>query len=803
MSAVAAPAPPLHVGRFRLREVLGQGAQATVWLAHDERLDRDVALKLMAPGAAAVALEPWLHEARAVSRLTHPHIVPVFEADETQGQAYLVFELVRGPTLSQALREHGAMPPRQAVTLMVGVLDALATAHTQGIVHRDLKPSNILLDDAGRARVMDFGIAARTGAPREPGRTEDAWTIVGTPGYMSPEAAAGAAPAPAMDVFAAGLVLVQMLSGTPLLRERDPMRALERVRNEDLVVPEITGVDAQLRALLQQTLQRNPAQRLASASGFRDALAQWLTAGGPAAEGASAAGSGTLDFLLRRMRHRSDFPALSDAMARIQRLTASDTESLSRLSDEILKDVALTNKLLRMVNSAHFRHAGGGSISTVSRAVALVGFGAIRNLAMSLLLLEHMQDKAHALRLREQFLHALFAAQLAHGLSQRSRDGEESYLGALMRHLGRLLTEFYFPEEAQTIRDLQRPRPGQPPCSPAQAAQQVLGIGFDALGQGVAKAWGLPENLRGCMIDALDEPPHSLQPSGPTRLRWLAALCHEAADAVLASEADALPERLGALSARYARALGLGGTDLQQAVAQTRVQLGEMAQALGLTLAKGSSARRLLGEGTADLGAGPAAAASDRPPGQAPRAGSVAPTRPTEQVVAQLSAGIQDITDTLAGDSFRLEQVLRMVLETMWRALDFRRVVFCLRDARSDTLIGRFGLGSEAQAVAKRFRVQLGGATGQAPDLFATACRKGADMLISDAPRMAERLPGWFRAEVDAPSFLLLPLLMKGAPLALIYADKGEAGGIVLEDKEMALLRTLRNQAVMAFKQAA
>ena len=800
MSAVLAEAE-LHIGRFRLREVLGQGAQATVWLAHDERLDRDVALKLMAPGAATVALEPWLHEARAVSRLNHPHIVPVFEADEAQGQAYLVFELVRGPTLSQALREHGAMPPRQAATLMLGVLDALATAHAQGIVHRDLKPSNILLDDAGRARVMDFGIAARTGAPRAAGQPEADWTIVGTPGYMSPEAAAGAAPSPTMDVFAAGLVLVQMLSGTPLLRERDPMRALERVRTEDLVVPEISGVDAHLRALLQQTLQRHPAQRLATASGFRDALAQWLASGGPVGTGTVALGSGTLDFLLRRMRHKADFPALSDAMARIQRLTASDTESLNRLSEEILKDVALTHKLLRMVNSAHFRHAGGGSISTVSRAVALVGFGAIRNLAMSLLLLEHMQDKAHALRLREQFLHALFAAQLAQGLSQHSRDGEESYLGALLRHLGRLLTEFYFPEEAQAIRELLQPRPGQAACSPAQAAQQVLGIGFDALGQGVARAWGLPENLRGCMSDTLDEPPHSLQPPGPARLRWLAALCHEAADAVLASEAEALPERLGALSARYARALGLDGGELLHAVTHTRTQLAEMAQALGLTLAKGSSARRLIGQGGAEAAAGAVGAA--KAPAQAPAADPAESAHLSAQVVAQLSAGIQDITDTLAGDSFRLEQVLRMVLETMWRALDFRRVVFCLRDARGDTLTGRFGLGLDAQAVAKRFRVQLSAAPGGQPDLFATACRQGADMLISDAPRMAERLPTWFRSEVNAPSFLLLPLVMKGAPLALIYADKGEAGAIVLEDKEMALLRTLRNQAVMAFKQAA
>jgi len=138
-----------QVGRFELKRELGRGAQATVWLAHDPRLDRDVALKLLDPTADTVAVSQWLHEARAVSRLTHPHIVPVFEADEQPGQPYLVFEYVPGQTLAEALRHRGAMPAREAVALMVGVLDALAAAHAQGIVHRDLKPSNILLGSDG------------------------------------------------------------------------------------------------------------------------------------------------------------------------------------------------------------------------------------------------------------------------------------------------------------------------------------------------------------------------------------------------------------------------------------------------------------------------------------------------------------------------------------------------------------------------------------------------------------------------------------------------------------------------------
>ena len=177
-----------------------------------------------------------------------------------------------------------------------------------------------------------------------------------------------------------------------------------------------------------------------------------------------------------------------------------------------------------------------------------------------------------------------------------------------------------------------------------------------------------------------------------------------------------------------------------------------------------------------------------------------APRTALENASEVLAAGIQDITNSMVED-FKLNDVLRMILETMYRALGFRRIVFCLRDAKQDALTGRFGIGDKAQEVAARFKVpmKVGG------DLFAAVCLKGADTLIADATvaHIAARLPAWYREGVNAPAFLLLPMLMKGAPFALIYADKAVPGGIELGEKELSLLRTLRNQAVMAFKQAA
>jgi hypothetical protein len=140
----------------------------------------------------------------------------------------------------------------------------------------------------------------------------------------------------------------------------------------------------------------------------------------------------------------------------------------------------------------------------------------------------------------------------------------------------------------------------------------------------------------------------------------------------------------------------------------------------------------------------------------------------------------------------------------MYRALGFRFVVFALKDPKSGILTGRFGLGEGASALASQFSVPLRGEPAKAQDLLAAVCHKGVDTLIADAaaPNVAARLPAWLRCQPQAQTFLLLPMMMKGATFALIYADRAQAGSIAAGEKELSLLRTLRNQALMAFRQA-
>lgn len=807
------------LGRFELRQILGRGAQSVVWLAFDPRLEREVAIKLMKPGKGsdATAIAQWLQEARSVSRLTHPHIVPVFEADVHDQQPYLVFEYVMGQTLAALIKQRGALPPAEAVALMLDVLDALDVAHTAGVVHRDLKPSNVLVNAAGRARVMDFGIAARINDAGVPGARAPEG---GTPGYMSPEAAQGKPATPQVDIFSAGIVLAELLSGKPLIAEVDPLRAIYRVVHEQLTLPTDMSptVDDSLRAVVLRALALDPTQRHTSAKMFRDALAKWseARAQGGSGEGANAANSkggssSTLEFLLRRMRHKSDFPAMSDSVVRIQGMATSETESVNSVTNEILKDVALTNKLLRLVNSVHYSR--GGSISTVSRAVTLVGFNGIRNMALSLVLLEHMQDKAQAQVLKEEFLRSLMAASVASELCHSERETEEAFIGAMFHNLGRLLAQFYFQEEAQTVRSLVSST--RQPVSEAAASASVLGISFEELGIGVSKVWGLPESIQRCMRKPMGDPPSRVPADAQERLRWTALAANDIADTLLHTDPKFVDGKLALVSKNYAKSLGVNPGDVQSATAVARKKLIEMAAAMDIVVKPGTAAAKLL-KLPEDMAGSSHAHEADAPDTLSPlelhatqtvthlpTGAAVAvevPGAPAKHVVQILAAGIQDITNAMV-EEVKLSDLLRMILETMLRAMDFQRIIFCMRDPKTDTITGRFGLGKDVDSMVKGFRVPMQSGT---MDLFTAVCTKGADAMISDAtePHITGRLPAWYRTQINAPTFLLLPVNIKGRPFGLIYADKAEKGGLVLDEKELSLLQTLRNQAVMAFRQS-
>jgi eukaryotic-like serine/threonine-protein kinase len=788
-----------RIGRFEVRGELGRGSQSVVHLGFDPQLQREIAIKTLYFAKPDPVLKGMLlDEARTVSRMRHPSIVPIFEAGEQDGDLYLVFEYVPGKSLADFLRQSGALPPVKAISILRPILDAVAYAHGQGIIHRDLKPSNIMLDDNGRPRVMDFGIAARVDASSDP-----ADRITGTPAYMAPEYILRREVSERSDVFAAGLIFFEMLTGRRAVVADSVGAIMQRLAKEDIKLPQDAAVDEQLSAILHKALARDPELRFQTAVQFGEALDNYLD---PEDEIPASAGGrqATLEFLLRRMRHKSDFPALSESVSAINRIANSETESIDKLSNTILKDFALTNKLLRLVNSAYFRQAGGGSISTVSRAVIVLGFEAVRNIAITVLLFDHLQNKANANQLKEDFLRANMAGVLAKdiGATAHMRDLEQSFICSLFHSLGRLLSQYYFPEDAEEIRRVMAQRN----CSEDVAAKQVLGISFEEIGIAIAKLWGFPPLIVTSMRRL---PGGTIKKSAAQedRLRMLSAFSNELCDVIASATPELRDRELKKTMARFADAIPLEQNDVLLTVQRAVEEVADFARIIHLNLQQttfGKQMRLFAEAGAVDKESADDVTESDFVAGTVigesnPLSGvEGGPGIELVDAQAVLTAGIQDISNTLI-DGFQLNDILRIILETMYRAMGFKRVVLCIRDAKAGVMQGRFGFGPDANEVAKAFRFPLS----FAPDIFHAATSKGVDLLISDIndPKIAPRIPDWYRKVVPATSFVLFPLNIKGNSVALIYADRDEPGGISIPEKELQLLRTLRNQAILAIKQ--
>lgn len=807
---------PERIGKFEIRRTLGTGAQSVVYLAYDAHLQREVAIKsLHLDGRDETSQRMLLDEARTVGKLRHPNIVPIFDAGEQDGDPYLVFEYVEGQTLAELLRGEGALAAPRAVELMRPILDALEHAHRHGVIHRDLKPSNILINGEGVPQVMDFGIALLASQAPAQGQRDG---VLGTPAYLAPERiTAGTAGAPS-DIFSAGLVLCEMLTGKRVIQGDDVYVVLNRIANEPIRLPaEAAGIiDEKLGHIILKATAMDPAARYASAAEMGAALAAWLA---PGEEGAPARPDGgkqsTLDFLLRRMRHKTDFPALSEAISSINRIASSEQESVSTLSNTILKDVALTNKLMRLVNSAFYAQAGGGTISTISRAVIILGFGTVRTIATSLILMEHLQNRGQAQQLRDEFVRAIMTGILARDMAKKGlvKDCEEAFICAMFHNLGRMLTYYYFPDETAEIAKLM----AQADAGEASASARVLGISYEDLGVGVARSWGFPEQTVGSMRRL---PAGSVKKPGNNseKLRVLAGLSDQLCAVLEQAPPEKRQEEVRRIGQRFGDSIPLDERGLAHAMEKSLEEMAAYAAAVRLNLQQTLLGRKI----SARMGAAPQAQPEAAPahlssipgdltqtivvaPGEiadafaAPLEGPAGTALTPEETQAILNAGIQDITRSLVED-VALADVLRIIMETMYRGMGFQRILLCIKDVRHNAMVAKFGFGPDAEEVTRHFKFPLGASH----DIFEVALSRGADVLISDTndPKIRPHIPEWFQKFVTAQTFILFPLVIKNAPVGLIYADKARAGELTIPESILSMLRALRNQAVLAIKQS-
>lgn len=494
--------------------------------------------------------------------------------------------------------------------------------------------------------------------------------------------------------------------------------------------------------------------------------------------------------LLQSIDKQPEFASLQAQMSQLQRVARDDNAHARALTALIDDNPALLSKLLRLINAAYYSPVGGGSITSMHRAVSLMGFHSIGMLAGSLLMFDRLPKGADGDRLRREFARAQLAAALAQELCHSPRHADHIYIATLFQRLGDLLAGIHFAPDIQVLDDLLDAQELPRGSAERQRQRDVLarrtwGLTLEELGLEIAGRWGWPPRMLQVMRSlGCDDPGRALRDDEYARV--LNTACNDLAERLMAVPAEGEPADREA--ARRDTLLGWSRDLL--------VPLGLDAASLPAQVERTLAGwRDLLG----GLGVPPDALRSDA--GQAPPP-KKNPLDPKSAAYRQaLAENLSDAVDQLARMNKKAappEQVLESALGWMIKALDLQRAILCLRDDARPLLVPRLAQGHKGVVLSRHFEIPV-----EPPsDLFGLLCAKQADVLISDTadPLIDQRLPGWYRQKVAAGSFVLLPIHHDGRVAGMLYGDQHEAHAMHLNDRALTLLKLMRNQVLEALK---
>ena len=484
----------MKLGRFAVIRLLGRGSQGAVYLARDPDLERLVAIKLNSeiPGLTDEQGEVS-PQARNLAQLRHPNIVALYETGRFHNLRYLVFEHLEGAVLRQET-DCGPMAVGLACSTMVQIVDAIAYAHAKGILHLDLNPNNIMRDAEGKPRVMDFDLSRSVGEKVATDR------VAGTLSYMAPEYFDGPGVDARTDVYALGQIFYELLTGNRAVPVSTREKMVEAIRASDPDLAALQSIDpgGHLGAVIAKATHKNPQDRYANAREMHVALcAAWERVRDEAGE-KTAVLHGTLSFVLKRIERRGDFPAISRTLAEVNQLTSGERDSpLSRLAAVVLRDYALTSRLLKLANSSYFSR-GTGRVKSVSDAISVMGVEQVRLTCNGLACFGHFSGKKDRQRLRDESVAAFITGLIArHVAAQfKAKDPEGAFLAGMLRNLGRMLALYYFDDDFEEIERLV-----EGGATEEEASRTVLGVSLAELGSAVGGVWGLPPVVVACMAD--------------------------------------------------------------------------------------------------------------------------------------------------------------------------------------------------------------------------------------------------------------------------------------------------------------
>jgi HD-like signal output (HDOD) protein len=492
---------------------------------------------------------------------------------------------------------------------------------------------------------------------------------------------------------------------------------------------------------------------------------------------------------LQKLDDDTGLLTLGSTVSRVVQLTSSDDEAVNNLTNFVLSDIALTQKILHLANTAYYRTAFGTPVNTVSRAILLLGFDTIKACALAMLLVDRLSDCKHAQSVRAELAQALCASVIGREVARQSlyQGAEEAAIVALFKNLGRvLLASHDFALYSQIMGLINSGAHTQ-----GQAAMEVLGCSLDMLAGHVLQKWQMPDTI----IRALIPVTGSVVRPPKNRQEWIQQVASFSAEAARVAPPLDSPKNADmqqALLTRFGTALNLDHDKLDQLFATVGPEIGMLMQALGLSP---EPAGLIEGEVAADMQDLPEELLFDRFDTQSQRPGPCHPSGKPMNARELLLTGVQDVTQMMSSGRYKANELILLVLETLYSSIGFRFAAVCLKDVKSNQYRARIAIGENQQAR------QAGFVFPAAPvrDLFHLALENDADLMISDATtsKIQDLIPAWHRALLpDARSFIVLPLVVQKKPIGLFYADRSQLAPEGMSSEETSLVKTLKGQVL-------
>ena len=510
--------------------------------------------------------------------------------------------------------------------------------------------------------------------------------------------------------------------------------------------------------------------------------------------------------LLKRIGRSKDLPSFSKYIVEINRKLSSDSKHLSAsaLANIILKDYALATKLLKLVNSAYYS-LFRGKITTVTRAVVLLGFEKVSMAAASLLLFEHLKTKSSVPELKEGAVMAFWSGLIAKDVAKIMdiEEGEEAFICAMLYNLGKQIALFYLPKEYAEIRKLA----WKNSIGEEAASKSVLGVSFEELGVAVAEKWNLPEKIVSSMKRLSQKELQGRKGKNNNSLQGLSNFSNELCNIINDTEETKRKAAMTALLNTYNKQIPLSKKQLSVVVDASMDKVKKHADILNIDIESSRFLSRLQGKyqsrrpddqrenqgGDLEPVAKEALAQSLSNP-EALDKGPIETIR-TDQVDAVIN-GIQDMSAAMVG-KYDINDIALIALESMYTGFGFNRVVFFLMNRNKTKLEARFGYGQNIEHIATKFGFEISGPQ----SIFNIALAKQKDIVIPDIEEgsIHQLIPQWFRQRFKTPSFVFLPITCEKTCIGAFYADREESGP-PLQEGQYKYLNMLRNQFLLAIK---